>query len=68
MRSVDKAVKRGFAHRVGRREADAKMPTNNNTINDLILGGNHTGFNKTIPKELLAARNLAAFNVTILNA
>lgn len=38
LRSVNQAVKRGFAHRLGKRErANDLMPSNNNTINDQIL-------------------------------
>lgn len=39
LRSINQAVKRGFAHQLGRRDrAGELMPSNNNTINDLILG------------------------------
>ncbi|KAG6444498.1 hypothetical protein O3G_MSEX003401 [Manduca sexta] len=45
MRSVDRAVKRGFAHRVSRRGVDGMLLTNNNT--DIFVNQNDTGGNKT---------------------
>lgn len=41
MRSVDKAVQRGFAHRMSRREADSPLASN------LTLGNNFTDSNIT---------------------
>lgn len=45
MRSVDRAVKRGFAHRVSRRGVDGMPLTNNNS--DIFVDQNYTGGNKT---------------------
>jgi hypothetical protein len=36
MRTVDKAIRRGLAHRLSRRDADNQVTSNNNTLNDMM--------------------------------
>ncbi|XP_022116913.2 uncharacterized protein LOC110994531 [Pieris rapae] len=47
MRSVDKAVQRGFAHRLTRREADTPPLSNNDTNSSYALETNFTRTNVT---------------------
>lgn len=54
LRSVEKAVKHGFAHHMARRDVEDLVPTNNRTLNERLLTGNNlTEIYKSLNDTLL---------------
>ncbi|KAJ8722205.1 hypothetical protein PYW08_004607 [Mythimna loreyi] len=64
MRSVDKAVQRGFAHRMARREAESPIATNNRTNDHFTLPNNLTVINALHPFLNLTKFNTYNFTVS----
>ncbi|KAJ8731240.1 hypothetical protein PYW07_004404 [Mythimna separata] len=64
LRSVDKAVQRGFAHRLARREAESPLASNNLTYDNFTAPSNLTAINVLHPFLNLTRFNTYNFTVS----